>query len=75
MRIKWKSEGLNSQGLAGCIVKSISLASQTSSYEFMDGTSMAAPHVSGAAALAWSYKPDATIDEIKTAILTSGDWK
>lgn len=75
MRIKWKSEGPNSRGLAGCIVKSISLASQTSSYEFMDGTSMAAPHVSGAAALAWSYKPDATIDEIKTAILTSGDWK
>lgn len=25
MRIKWKSEGPNSQGLAGCIVKSISL--------------------------------------------------
>ena len=35
---------------------------------------MAAPHVTGAAALAWSYKPNATIDEIKTAIITSGDW-
>ena len=56
-------------------MKDIVLIPQTSGYEFMDGTSMAAPHVTGAAALAWSYKPNATIDEIKTAIITSGDWK
>lgn len=41
----------------------------------MDGTSMAAPHVTGAAALAWSYKPNATISEIKDAILDSSDIK
>lgn len=34
---------------------------------------MAAPHVVGAAALAWSYYPNATYSEIKRAILDGGD--
>ncbi|RYZ76430.1 MAG: protease [Proteobacteria bacterium] len=36
-----------------------------------DGTSMAAPHVSGAAALYWSTHPQATAAEVKAAILNS----
>jgi subtilisin family serine protease len=36
---------------------------------FNDGTSMAAPHVSGAAALLWSLHPEATYGEIKAALL------
>jgi subtilisin family serine protease len=36
-----------------------------------DGTSMAAPHVSGAAALYWSAHPTKTWAEVKTAILSS----
>jgi subtilisin family serine protease len=37
----------------------------------LDGTSMATPHVAGLAALLFQAKPDATIDEIETAILGS----
>ena len=40
---------------------------------YMSGTSMAAPMVSGLAALAWSYDPDASWQQIKAAILDNGD--
>ncbi len=36
-----------------------------------DGTSMAAPHVAGAAALYWSAYPNKTMKEVKQAILAS----
>lgn len=36
-----------------------------------DGTSMATPHVAGAAALYWSTHPEKTWKEVKNAILTS----
>jgi subtilisin family serine protease len=41
-------------------------------YERYDGTSMAAPHVSGLAALLWSVHPDATLAQVRDAILASG---
>jgi len=40
-------------------------------YRESDGSSMATPHVAGLAALLFSAKPDATIDEIEQAILKS----
>ena len=43
------------------------------SYTSMSGTSMATPHVSGVAALAWSLAPDATVTEMRNALLNSGD--
>lgn len=40
-----------------------------SSYEHFDGTSMATPHVSAAAALVWSANPSWTNDQIRNAFL------
>lgn len=40
-------------------------------YEFQDGTSMAAPVVSGIAALVWSYYPNLTARQVKEIILSS----
>ncbi|MFN0055003.1 MAG: YDG domain-containing protein, partial [Planctomycetales bacterium] len=43
------------------------------SYGSKSGTSMAAPHVTGVVALAASYAPDASYQQIRTAILSSVD--
>jgi subtilisin family serine protease len=40
-------------------------------YARYDGTSMAAPHVSGAAALLWSARPGASLAQVKKALLES----
>jgi subtilisin family serine protease len=42
-------------------------------YEFLQGTSMAAPQVTGAAALLWSLKPSASVTEVREALLDSAD--
>jgi hypothetical protein len=39
----------------------------------MSGTSMATPHVSGAASLAFAYRPNATVAEVKSALMNGGD--
>ena len=46
---------------------------QASGYAFLQGTSMAAPHVSGAAALLFSMRPTATVTEVRKALLDSVD--
>lgn len=40
-------------------------------YMMMDGTSMATPFVSGAAAMVWSHRPKASVQQIKSALLAS----
>jgi subtilisin len=40
-------------------------------FQEMDGTSMAAPHIAGLAALLWSAVPTASVDQVEQAIFTS----
>ena len=42
-------------------------------YGEANGTSMATPHVSGSAALVWSLQPEASVAEIRRALLEQGD--
>jgi len=42
-------------------------------YASFSGTSMATPHVTGAAALAWSVNPDLSAIEMKELLMSSGD--
>jgi serine protease len=44
-----------------------------SGHEAWNGTSMASPHVAAVAALVWSYAPDATPGEIRSALAASAE--
>ena len=46
---------------------------RSGSYGTMSGTSMAAPHVAGVVALAWSLMPSATMQQVRDTILQSVD--
>jgi subtilisin family serine protease len=44
---------------------------EASGYELLDGTSMAAPHVTGAAALLFSLNPAASVAQVRAALLAT----
>jgi subtilisin family serine protease len=51
--------------------QSATVAVTPTSYVYMDGTSMATPHVSAVAALVWSYFPTCTGNQIRTSLTKS----
>ncbi|HJT67948.1 MAG TPA: S8 family serine peptidase [Pyrinomonadaceae bacterium] len=42
-------------------------------YSIFSGTSMAAPHVSGAAALLWAQNPNLSVAQVKSLLILNGD--
>lgn len=52
---------------------SILSTARNGGYSTMSGTSMATPHVAGVVALAAAYTPDATVTQIRSAILSGVD--
>jgi len=49
----------------------ITVSFRADDYGMLSGTSMATPHVAGAAALAWSVAPSATAKQVRQALLTT----
>ncbi|WP_084285986.1 S8 family serine peptidase [Solirubrobacter soli] len=45
----------------------------SSDFQYLNGTSMATPHVAGAAVVLFSAKPSATVAQVKAALLNTGD--
>lgn len=68
----WSNTGFRSAHLTAPGAEILSLGFNNR-YVTMDGTSMAAPFVAGAAAVLWSAMPQATAAQIKTAILRGVD--
>jgi subtilisin family serine protease len=69
----WSNYGATSVDLAAPGV-SIYSTSPGGSYRTLSGTSMAAPHVAGVAALVWSADPTLTALEVKDRILAGTDY-
>ena len=54
-------------------IRCVGTAYTASSYESIQGTSMATPHVAGVAALAWAKNSSVSVASVKSALLNGGD--
>ncbi|MCX6714772.1 MAG: S8 family serine peptidase [Candidatus Uhrbacteria bacterium] len=76
LRFRWHTDA---SGVSddGCSINNLQILTFSDGsdelYGFMDGTSMATPHVAALAALLGGFNPDLTSAQIKSAILSSGD--
>ncbi len=52
---------------------SIKSTTRSNGYGYLNGTSMATPHVAGAAALVWAERPALTVAEVRSTLLLSVD--
>ena len=59
------------QAMLGHLGQTASLSLTPSNYAVEQGTSMATPHVSGVAALVWSYHPSCTAEQIRASLVKS----
>jgi subtilisin family serine protease len=73
--IRWRLRTNGSVKKDGAYVDDVGLSCLTSheTYGLNDGTSFAAPQVSGTAALIWAQTPGASVSEVRDAILGSVD--
>lgn len=76
-RYRWITNAIDNK-YDGCWIDFIDIIKEEDDgldelYDYSDGTSMAAPHVTGLAALVWGYKPELSYAEVKNTILTTGD--
>ncbi|MDP4011793.1 MAG: S8 family serine peptidase [Candidatus Roizmanbacteria bacterium] len=75
-RFRWITDSSDND-YSGCLVDDIAITrfsdGSDEKYGYMNGTSMATPHVVGLAALIWGYRPDLTYTEVKNTILNTGD--
>ena len=76
IRFGWITDDFFSDYLGGAVdnVQVLFPLRSEGSYAFEDGTSMAAPFVSGLAGLLWSYKPELSMREVRNLILNTGDY-
>ncbi len=76
-RFRWVTNGSNNN-YGGCMIDDLLIRGYKSDgnatlYDFYDGTSMAAPMVTGLASLLWETDGNLTPQEVKNAVVHTGD--
>jgi subtilisin family serine protease len=76
-RFRWVTDASSTETV-GCYLYDLQILEYPQNgagadYDFMNGTSMATPHVAGLAGYLFSYNPTATYTQVVDAINTSGD--